>query len=261
MAVKKHYFNDGDIRREARVLNYDEPESPTEWEPDIYSASDYFKIFVSADSSFRRAEKMLANIPDGLEKAVRSAAKRVESYLKYASAKEIRDRYAIYHKTVRDEETAKVSYSFENGLELNVRFSGYKIPLYRFMGSAPKVPTKDTSRRFPVAIDATYPLGVRKLKWRSLYPSVAAQGHVLKSTAPYRFERAFVAKMSNGHIGIWERTGLTTKRDKAEIEELYGPSVPQMLGNDEVANRVMDDAHKKFDERLDHEIIRLLNGW
>ena len=94
-----------------------------------------------------------------------------------------------------------------------------------------------------------------------LYPSVAASGHVLKSTSPYSFERAFVARMGTGHTGIFERTGGMTSRGKDEIEELFGPSVPQMLGSEDVEKALAEDAMKSFEKDLDHDVLAILSGY
>ena len=63
------------------------------------------------------------------------------------------------------------------------------------------------------------------------------------------------------HTGIFERTGAKTSSGKDQIEELFGPSVPQMLGQQEVAQKLSEEAMEKFEERLDHEINAILNGW
>ena len=97
--------------------------------------------------------------------------------------------------------------------------------------------------------------------WRLMYPSVPAAGHVLKDTSPYNFERAFVAQMDTGHTGIFERTGGMTSNGKDEIEELFGPSVPQMLGSEEVEKRLTEDAMKSFEKDLDHDVLAILSGY
>ena len=88
-----------------------------------------------------------------------------------------------------------------------------------------------------------------------LYPSVAASGHVLKDTSPYSFEKAFVARMGSGHVGIFERDGGDS------ISEIMGGSVPGMLGRDEVKEKLGEQAAEKYMERYHHEVMRLLNGW
>lgn len=66
---------------------------------------------------------------------------------------------------------------------------------------------------------------------------------------------AFVAQMKNGHIGVFERA----KKSRYPIKQLYSVSAPQMAGNEEVLESAMERASIVFDERLDHEIGRLLD--
>ena len=44
------------------------------------------------------------------------------------------------------------------------------------------------------------------------------------------------------------------------IERIFGPAVPQLFENDAVQNEVMEAASKKYEERVRHEIGRLLGG-
>ena len=63
---------------------------------------------------------------------------------------------------------------------------------------------------------------------------------------------------THGHIGLYER--LTSKR--FPIEEKLGPSAPQMMDtNDDVAQTIGDKVRDTFEQRLDHEILAVLNGW
>ena len=66
---------------------------------------------------------------------------------------------------------------------------------------------------------------------------------------------AFVQQMRNGTIGVFERA----KKSRYPIKQLYSVSAPQMAGNEEVLESAMERASIVFDERLDHEIGRLLN--
>ena len=75
------------------------------------------------------------------------------------------------------------------------------------------------------------------------------------------FENAFIAKMRSGHIGIFERTGDKMASGGDAIHELMGQSVPQMVGNDQIREELTRSAWEKFEERLDHEVDALLNGW
>lgn len=185
--------------------------------------------------SLERAKKLLADIPGGVDKAVRSAMARSVSHLRTSSARIIRERYDIKAANIRAEENVFVRYTYRDGVQAAVTFAGRRIPLYRFNGAAPAMP----SGRVP------------------------AYGHVLKSTSPQRFLNAFVARMPPPalHIGIFERTGAKTAGGKDQIRELFGPSVPQMLGNQEVAEKLSAEAMETFEDRLDHEINAILNGW
>lgn len=246
-------FSESDISREARVhTGGGQYEGP-------HSGGSYVSLSVVGQDALSRAEKLLEDIPGGVEKAIRSAMARSVSHLRAQSTKSVRERYDIKATNIHDAENAKVSYSYQNGIQAHVVFAGQRIPLYRFGGASPSMPTKDTSGRTPAMIGM---LAGGKGEWKLLYPSIPAHGHVLKNTSPALFQHAFVAKMkSTGHVGIYERTGEMTSHDKDEIEELFGPSVPQMLGSQEVTERLSKEAMEKFEERLDHEINAILYGW
>lgn len=246
-------FGEGSISREARVhMGGGQYEGP--------SSHSYGVHVTAADGdALAWAERMLEGIPNGIEKALHSAINRASAHLRSASAKAVRERYAISAANVRAEETVTVAYTYQNGVQAYVHFAGNRIPLYRFDGASPAQPTYDTSRWTPVMIGV---LANREGKWRMVHPGVAAYGHVLKSTSPRKFENAFVAKMgSTGHTGIFERTGGMTSSNLDEIEELFGPSVPQMLGSREVAEKLAGEAVESFEKNLDQYVYALLNGF
>ena len=266
MSDDGRYFDEGDVKAGKREFDFKgrEGQGPDDWDDDIdiMRSRGFVSVSLSGRSALSRAETLLSGIPDGLEKAVRSATARMQSHLRSFSTKAAAERYAVTSKTIRQEENVSVSYTFSGGVQVMIEFSGYKIPLYRFSGASPKTPTKDMSRRIGVLINSRLDAktGDDMFNWKLLHPSIPASGHALKSTSPYKFDRAFVAHFKSGHTGIFERTGDTSKADREEIQELYGPSVPQMLGNDEVANKVIDDSMEYFDKRMEHEISRILNG-
>ena len=66
---------------------------------------------------------------------------------------------------------------------------------------------------------------------------------------------------STGHTGIFKRTGGMTSSNLDEIEELFGPSVPQMLGSQEVAEKLAGEAVESFEKNLDQYVYALLNGF
>lgn len=204
--------------------------------------------------SLDRAEKLLAGIPGGVEKAAKSAMSRTMSHLRTNSAREIRKVYAISTAALRSEEnvTSKYTYHPGAGVSGSIRFSGTKIPLYRYDGASPAQPTQDKSQVVNAFIQG---------HWRQVHPGIHALGHQKKGTSPEIFGRAFVARMGSGHVGIFERTGGMTSTGSDEIKEIMGSSVPQMLGNSEVQQALVDGAMQVFDDRVDHEITAILNGW
>lgn len=241
------------ISREARIhVGGGQYEGP--------SSGDYVvHVGVAGQEALSQAERMLAGIPGGIEKAVRSAVSRAASRLRTLSAQTIRERYAISQANIRANENVQISYTYRDGVQAHVRFAGERIPLYRFNGAAPAQPTKDTSAgRVPVMHGM---LANGNGKWHLMYPGVPAHGHALKSTSPALFPHAFVARMKTGHVGIYERTGGMTSRDKDELEELFGPSVPQMLGSQEVAEKLAVQAMETFEERLVQTVNAILYGY
>lgn len=198
------------------------------------------------------AERLLAGIPGGAERAVKSAMTRATAHLRTNAGREIRKRYAISVSALRAEENIKITYSYGSGVQAEVYFSGQKIPLFRYDGSSPSAPTFDKQRTANAIFNGN---------WRKVHPGVAAAGHQFVSTAPTKFANAFVVHFASGHTGIFERTGGVTSNGRDEIEEIMGSAVPQMLGNEEVAHQLAEGAMQKFEERLDHEILRILNGY
>ena len=60
---------------------------------------------------FQNAEQMLADVPGGMERALKSATKRAVSFLRTQSTKEIRQRYDISRKNIRAEQNIRVNYA------------------------------------------------------------------------------------------------------------------------------------------------------
>lgn len=199
-----------------------------------------------------RAEKLMAGIEGGVDRAVKSAMTRAVSHLRTSTTREIRKRYDISAPNIRANENVRVSYHYGDGVVATVRFAGHKIPLFRYGGAAPTKPSVNGSVWTNTMIGGF---------WKRVHPSLAAKGHQLKGTSPYHFDDAFVAQMQSGHIGIFERTGGASASGGDAIREIMGSSVPQMLGNQEVQEELATAAKGKFEERLDHEVNRILNGW
>ncbi len=253
------YFSDEDISREARKhVGGGKYAGPVDT-----NGFAGVQLSVTGQESIDRAQRLLAGVEGGMEKALRRAVKKAAERLRKSNVTAVRKRYAIPAKNIRDEENVHVSYSYSDGVQATVTFAGQRIPLFRFDGASPTQPTPDTSRRVPVKI------GDGGKPWHLMYPGVAAYGHVLKSTSPKYLavdgKTAFVAIVKAGkgarHTGIYVRTGGLTSHDKDEIEELFGPSVPQMLGNEDVEKVLAEEAMQSFDKDMDSAIMAILSGY
>ena len=199
-----------------------------------------------------KLQALLVGIPNGAERASRSAMSRAVSHLRSGSAKAIRERYDISAGAVKANERVSVRYSHQDGVQAFVTFGGGKIPRFRYGGASPGGPAYDRGQRVPIMIHG---------QWRLGHPGVAARGHQLKSTAPALFEHAFVARMGSDHVGIFARDGGKTCGGGDSISEIMGGSVPGMLGSEKVREKLAEETAEKYMERYHHEVIRLLNGW
>lgn len=209
------------------------------------------RVQVLDQGQLARAEKLLAGIPNGVQRAMKSAMARAVSHLRASTVKAIQQRYDISAGNIRANENVTIRYTYQDGVQAFVTFAGGKIPLFRYGGASPGAPAY-SDERVPMMIHG---------QWRTGRPGLPAHGHQLKGTAPALFEHAFVARMGSGHTGIFARDGGKTRTGGDSISEIMGGTVPGMLGSKEVADRLGEETGKVAREHLEHEIIRQLNGW
>ncbi|WP_392559349.1 phage tail protein [Orbus mooreae] len=75
------------------------------------------------------------------------------------------------------------------------------------------------------------------------------------------FKHGFVAKMPNGHIGIFERVrGVKTKGGKEKLSEFFGPSVPQLAGRGAIEEKIIKQAQERFINRFNQQANRYLKS-
>ena len=181
-------------------------------------------IEITSDA-MERAQTLLAGIPKGAERAFSNAINRGLSHVKTQALKQVKNVYTVKPAALNEAARTRVQTASTGNLAGYVSFSGVKIPLYQFNvshdGSGKKVRAG------------------------------------LKKGSQTAFSHAFVAKMKSGHIGIFERVG--TKR--LPIEEKMGLSAAQMVQNEVIMEQLTKEAQEKVDERLNHEIDRILNGY
>lgn len=177
--------------------------------------------------TIERTQTLLAGIPKGAERAFSSAINRGLSHTKTQAFKQVKTVYAVKQSALNETTTTKIQKASTGNLAGYVSFSGVKIPLYKFQVT-PKEPRKGQKVR----------------------------AAVMKGGGA-TFDSAFIAKMRSGHIGIFER--ITSRR--LPIEEKMGLSAAQMVKNEVIMDQLEKEAQEKVDERLKHEIDRILNGY
>lgn len=176
-----------------------------------------------SSETMERVQALLANIPKGAERAYSNAINRGLSRVKSAAWRNVKQVYTVQSSALNAATNTSVQKASTGNLAGFVRFAGYKIPLYKFKVS-PKQP------------------GSKKL----VHAAVKKGGGAV-------FESAFIAAMK----GVFEREG----KKRLPVSEFMGLSAAQMVGEETVSTQVQEEAQKLVNERLEHEIDRLLNGY
>lgn len=183
-------------------------------------------IEITSDT-IERVETLLAGVPKGAERAFSNAINRGLSHTKTQAFKQVKAVYAVKQSALNGATVTRLQKANTGTLEGYISFSGVKLPLYQFNVS-PKARKKSQHVK----------AGLLKGSWTV-------------------FEDAFIAQMNSGHIGIFEREGSA----RLPISQFMGLSGAQMVGNDEIVEKVTQSAQEKINERVKHEIDRILNGY
>ncbi len=184
-------------------------------------------ILSVVENDSKRIAAILANVPNGVRRAVGSALARAGRSGRTVAAKAVTKEYAI-SQTQFKQNTRNINHFVkDDGTSLQVVFgyAGAVIPLVWF--------------------DTTVADGKR------------IQTRVKRTTSKTTLDNAFMAQM-RGHKGVYERT--TAKR--FPVRELFGPATPQMMySNEDVMDSIEEKAIETYEKRIDVEINRILNGY
>ena len=182
-------------------------------------------IEFSADR-INRAIAALSHIPGAAPSAIANAINRASETARTEAARKVRESYYIKHGDVIG--AINIKKATPGDLAAAVIAKGGPIALTKFQVT-PRQP--QPGRRAPV---------IARVKRGGGGPVA----------------RAFVTKMASGHVGVFNRVG----QSRFPLTQRYGPSVPQMLGSPTVTQWVEQKATEKLDERLNHEITRILEA-
>ena len=189
-------------------------------------------VSVSLDEGQQRLAETLRHIPGAIGKAVSRAINKAIEGARTDAVRRICCEYAISPSEVRKRIT--IVRANTRKLEAQIISTGNPLSLMKF---------------------AVKPKQVRKRAQRyQVYAGVKFGNSI-------EIPHAFIQKMKSGHVGVFKRAGdgdALVKR--LPIEQLYAPSFPQMLGNDEVLRYIEIKAHHRLDKELRHQITYLLGG-
>lgn len=199
---------------------------------DITSAASSHAIYGGVivdvvEDSLDKATRLLAGINGGVYKAVGSALYRAAATGKTAAKQPVTKEYTISQSEflARTRNINHFVRESSGGISVVFGFRGNVIPLMKFntrVNGSGQIVTQ-----------------------------------VKRSGSAETLNRAFSAQMG-GHKGIYERVGVK----RFPVEELYGPATPQMMySNEEVTDEIERKVADTYEKRIDHEILRILNGW
>lgn len=175
-------------------------------------------------------EKRLKTLESKAPIVLARAINRAANAAKVKTAKEISSKYQISSPKVKS--TISMKKANRGNLMAEVESKGKNIGLYKFKVS-PKTKVKKGTPK-------TYRASVKK-----------EGGYKALSGNP----KPFVMEMKNGHMGVFARNG----KSRTSISELYGPAVPQMIKNEEIADSIERRTQEVLNNRIEHEISYLLS--
>ena len=189
-----------------------------------------------------RIHAMLAGVQDADKKVLKPALTRGLMAGKTQASREVRQTYHISAGNFKDKGFIRFNNVAQSGEGIigSIQYSGSAIPLMKFKVS-PSMPKQGVT------------------------PSAA----VLKSSSLVAFadrKDVFVAQMKSWHLGIFSRQegkysskrGSGRNKHTEQLKELYSPAIPTMVGNKKVMESVEDRVSEVINQRINHEIDRLL---
>lgn len=175
-------------------------------------------------NDMKRIQKVLAGIPNGVNRAVSSALKRAADSGKTQAGRFAAAKYTISKGTFMSNVNVQSRVYGAGGgdASMDIRFAGSVLNLARFKTGASS-------------------------------GGIFAQAR--RDSGGGTIQHAFRAP-SLGN-SIFERVGTS----RLPIERKYGPSTGHMMQNEDVIREMDKVIGETYEKRIEHEILRLLNGW
>ena len=144
------------------------------------------------------------------------------------------------------------------------------------MSRAAKRATSHAKRIGTKHVRQTYTIDAASVKAATSIKSTQ-DGAVIRIAGPRKSAGHYKAKKRKGGIFVSIKKGSGDivprsfaysntfwKREEGvprlPIERIFGPAVPQLFGNNAIKEEIADEAMKKYEERIRHEVGRLIGG-
>ena len=174
-------------------------------------------------NALEKAAKLLSEVPNGYEAAISRSMNRAATAGRSAAVSTIRQEYTIKASTVRRNFT--IHKATRSDLEALVTSKGPRIPLVNYK-TRPKTDTTGNARK-PVRV------------------AVKARGGLKPLGKSFVYRGKILQRLDTSSL---------------PVQEVYGPAIPVLSGNNEVVDNVEKTMQETFLKRLDHETGYLLGG-
>lgn len=186
------------------------------------------RIDEANQATIERINKILAGVPGGAYKAAYNAMKRAGDTAKTRAGQFAAAEYTIPKSTFMSnvkEKTHLTGGDHAGGVAtLSISFAGTVLPLLEF--------------------------NTRYSRNGQLTTQVKRNGGAAT------LQHAFAEKVF-GPIAVFERVGAP----RFPVEQKFGPSTAHMMQNENVVEQMDKTIQETFEQRAEHEILRVLNGW
>lgn len=190
----------------------------------------------------KKAEMLLGDIREAIPKVQARAINRSLTTARAAIVRAVREEYMVDADAVRKTITIRsATAATPTGIILS---AGSPIALSKFDVGFSAEELESNGFSAVEGVSSKHVLRARVL------------ARVKKNSSRKVIKHAFSADLKSGHNGIFVRAG----KSRFPIKQLYGPSVPQMIGSKSVSKQIEEKASVTLEKRLDHEINRVLEG-
>lgn len=189
------------------------------------------------DAELQRVQQRLGELQHKAPNAIASALNRSISNIKANVPKEVRKNYHV--KTADIKETLKIFKASASKLQAKVTSSGRTLGLNKFKVSPMTVNPKRKSQ-LKIAVEKT---GIKQI----------LGAFILNLNGAKVFTRS--GEKHSPTKGSYAGKGVLREK----INRKFGPSVPQMIGNETTVNKINQDAYTTYETRINHEMNRLLS--